>query len=195
MAEADPDPELRAIVDGVLGDPDKVFTLDGAIVARWVGSRLAVVLSLRLDEGAQPGSEWDAFPAVYEKTPQGDWVDRGAGGYDYPAVPGTRPSLAAGDPPVWLASVGIAGRGPIVTFGVAAEEVASIDIHTPDGVTRSEVGHFGAVVVATESAPAELVAIGHDGVALTFDVWPPNLHLQLQGVSSRFPLEWRGPTF
>lgn len=164
------DPAERAINHGLLGDPSDPGSGEEIVVTVWRGVRLAVVLVLRHDAGAEEGSEWDTFPELYELAPDGKWTYVGSGGHDFPAQPGQRPLLTQGDPPLWPSAGSSSDlSGLYVTFAVAAVEIAAVDIHSPTGVTRSPVGHFGAVVLATEATPGELVLIGHDGEPLAID--------------------------
>jgi hypothetical protein len=164
------DPADLAITHGMLGDPTHPDSGDEIIVAVWRAVRHAVVLVLRHDPDAEPGSNWEAFPELFVPGPDGRWDYTGAGGFDFPVEPGERPSIERGDPPLWL-SGGSSwdSSGLFVTFAVAAVEIAAVDINSHAGTRRSQVGHFGAVILSAETTPADVTLIGHDGQVLPLD--------------------------
>jgi len=146
-------------------------------VARWVGTRAAAVIEFAYDAEAEPGAEYDAFVHVFRRTNEGRWVeDGGASEFDCLAVPGERPVFSIDVFPVeGLDATSYEGDGTVVTFGVAAPEVAALELHSADGRTRADVGAFGAVILATEHPPAEVVLLDSDGVELQ-GRWSTQIH-------------------
>lgn len=145
-------------------------------VARWIGTRSAAVLEYSYDVEAEPGYEYDAFLWTFTRASDGTWELNGGPGFDCPTMPGDRPSFST----VFLPIAGLncttgAGSGSIITFGVAAPEVVALEMHSPRGVSRAEVGVFGAVIVATEDPPAEVVLLGVDNRPLRGN-WLPHIH-------------------
>jgi hypothetical protein len=150
---------------------------ESGAVARWVGTRAAVVAEFSYDAEADPGAEYDVFVYQFKRTATGEWEDEGgAGGFDCPVVPGDRPVFSADDFPIaGLNGTTYGPDGTVVTFGVAAPKVAAIELHSAAGVTRSEVGVFGAVILATQHPPAEVVLLDAEGSELK-GRWHPQIH-------------------
>ena len=167
----------RALLEGVLTTLEAPLRPgQGGAVARWIGRRSAAVLEYSYDAEAEPGDEYDAILWTYTRAPGGTWALNGGGGTNCPMVPGQRPLYSTVSFPIEGLEVTTgAGNGSILTFGVAAPEIVAVEMRSARGLTRSEVGVFGAVILATEAPPAEVVLLGADNRALTGD-WFPHIH-------------------
>jgi hypothetical protein len=145
-------------------------------VARWIGTHSAAVLEFSYDAEAEPGNEYDAFLWTFNQTPTGEWEADGGPGFDCPLVPGDRPVFSVDVLPIeGLSSTTYRDDGTVFTIAIAAPEIAAVEFHSGHGVTRSEVGVFGAVILAAEQSPAVVVLLDINGEELR-GRWHPQIH-------------------